>query len=270
MNRIPGFAIPCRDMCQRYFYFDGWLPDTVLAMNVSPFCRDEREEALRELQQKIGQAFLDSDRMAFRKNLDPYFKEVACSADGHPDTAVYLLLLCHHMVQDKLERTGVNQDERHTFLLEKARNAADYRALTEMFQRELDIQYDALSSKVKKESQKDILKVIAYIDNHYKENLTLEVLARHIHMNTFYFSSYFKKHMGLNFKDYLNKIRIQHAVTLLITTDKRSYEIAEEIGFKDTRYFNEVFSRIYGKTPTAYRREFLNGRQTLNRDTGGK
>ena len=47
-----------------------------------------------------------------------------------------------------------------------------------------------------------------YIAAHYRENLTLEVLAKHIHMNPFYFSSYFKKQVGQNFKDYLNRVRM--------------------------------------------------------------
>lgn len=42
---------------------------------------------------------------------------------------------------------------------------------------------------------------------------------------------------------------MEHALELLLNSDKRSYEIAEEVGFKDYRYFNEVFSRYYGKTP---------------------
>lgn len=85
---------------------------------------------------------------------------------------------------------------------------------------------------------------------------TLEVLAKHIHMNPFHFSSYFKKQVGQNFKDYLNRVRMEDALELLLNSDKHSYEIAEEVGFKDYRYFNEVFSRYYGKTPAAYRKSF--------------
>lgn len=113
-----------------------------------------------------------------------------------------------------------------------------------------------MAGQVKKNEHKDIQKVTDYIAAHYRENLTLEVLAKHIHMNPFYFSSYFKKQLGQNFKDYLNRVRMEHALELLLNSDKRSYEIAEEVGFKDYRYFNEVFSRYYGKTPAAYRKSF--------------
>ncbi len=45
-----------------------------------------------------------------------------------------------------------------------------------------------------------------------------------------------------------------HAMELLLTTDKKSYEIADSVGFKDNRYFTELFSKRYGKTPAAYRK----------------
>ena len=57
----------------------------------------------------------------------------------------------------------------------------------------------------------------------YDENLTLEVLAGEVHMNPYYFSSFFKKNAGENFKDYLSRIRVQHAVSLLVSTDMKAY-----------------------------------------------
>ena len=77
--------------------------------------------------------------------------------------------------------------------------------------------------------------------------LTLEVLAGEIHMNPYYFSSFFKKNSGENFKDYLNKVRMKHAVGLLVSTDKKTAEIAAEVGFRDGRAFSELLSRIYGE-----------------------
>ncbi len=98
------------------------------------------------------------------------------------------------------------------------------------------------------------MKAKDYIEKHYMDNLSLNVLAEEIHMNPYYFSSFFKKHAGENFKDYVNKVRISHAVSLLLSTDKKTYEIAMETGFRDARSFSEVFSRIYGETPSSYKK----------------
>ena len=89
-------------------------------------------------------------------------------------------------------------------LLDAARETADYPALEALFKKSLEELYGQMAGQVKKNEHKDIQKVTDYIAAHYRENLTLEVLAKHIHMNPFYFSSYFKKQLGQNFKDYLN------------------------------------------------------------------
>lgn len=70
----------------------------------------------------------------------------------------------------------------------------------------------------------------------------------------YYFSSFFKKNAGENFKDYVNKVRLNHAMGLLVTTDKKTYEIADLVGFRDARAFSELFQRTYGETPASYRR----------------
>lgn len=262
MNEVPTYTQPCWDACRRYFYFDGWLPDTVLVMDQSPFGNaSEYSSRLHALQEEIAATFLEPDRTACTAAIDNYLDTVARAADGRADTAVYHLLVCRRMVQDKLERSGVPCAGGSGELMDAAREAADYRALTVLFCRSLDELYDRVAGQVRKNEHKDIHKVTAYIAEHYRENLTLEVLAKHIHMNSFYFSSYFKKQVGQNFKDYLNRVRMEHAMELLLSTDKRSYEIADEVGFRDYRYFNEVFSRYYGKTPAAYRKEFLAGKE---------
>ena len=76
-------------------------------------------------------------------------------------------------------------------------------------------------------------------------------------MNPYYFSSFFKKNAGENFKDYVNKVRISHGVSLLLSTDLKIYEIAMETGFGDARSFAEAFSRVYGETPASYKKRVL-------------
>ena len=93
-----------------------------------------------------------------------------------------------------------------------------------------------------------------YIDRHYMENLSLNVLAEEIHMNPYYFSSFFKKNTGENFKDYVNRIRIENALPMLLNADMKTYEIAQKVGFGDIRVFNAAFQKIYLETPGSYRK----------------
>lgn len=257
MKDVPTYTRPCRDACQRYFYFEGWLPSTIFPMDHSPFeDTDEATTDLHTLQEKIAASFVE-DHEVCNTAVEQYLEVVAHAADGRSDTAMYYLLVCRRMVQDKLERSGVHCAGGTKELMDVAREASDYRALTDLFRSSMDELYSQMAGQVRKNEHKDIHIITAYIADHYRENLTLEVLAKHIHMNSFYFSSYFKKQVGQNFKDYLNRVRMEHAMELLLSTDKRSYEIADAVGFRDYRYFNEVFSRYYGKTPAAYRKAFL-------------
>lgn len=101
----------------------------------------------------------------------------------------------------------------------------------------------------------EIARIKSYIESHYMENLTLESMAAYVNMNSYYFSSYFKKNTGDNFKNYLTHIRMKEAVKLLANTDYKAYEVAHAVGYKNVRQFNENFKAKYGKSPNAYRRE---------------
>ena len=59
----------------------------------------------------------------------------------------------------------------------------------------------------------------------------------------------------MNFKAYLTEIRMAEAAQLLINTDCKAYEIAERVGYRNVRQFNENFKGKYGKSPNEYRKE---------------
>ena len=142
-------------------------------------------------------------------------------------------------------------------LLKQGRSCQNYEQMKVFFREYLEGYLSLLRDMMESSEKKDIVYAKAYIEEHYKENLSLEVLAGIVHMNPYYFSSFFKKQAGENFKDYVNKVRISHAVPLLLSTDMKAYEIAMETGFRDARAFTEVFSRIYGETPSSYKKRVL-------------
>ena len=67
-----------------------------------------------------------------------------------------------------------------------------------------------------------------------------------------YFSSLFKKETGTNFINYLTQARIHKAKTLLCCTSKMVYEVAYEVGFRDYRYFSQIFKKYTGQTPREF------------------
>lgn len=93
------------------------------------------------------------------------------------------------------------------------------------------------------------------IRENYRENLTLKDLGKKYFINAAYLGQTFKKQYGESFKDHLNRIRIEAAEELLLYSDKKIYEIAAEVGYKDMDYFINKFIALKGCTPAKFRRQ---------------
>jgi AraC-like DNA-binding protein len=98
-----------------------------------------------------------------------------------------------------------------------------------------------------------ITKAKEFIRQHQNEALSLGQVARAVNTSTFYFCKMFKKVTGLNFTDYVARVRIEKAKNLLLNPNLRVSEIAYEVGFQSLTHFNRVFKKIVGQSPTRYR-----------------
>ncbi|MTB64765.1 response regulator [Streptococcus sp. zg-86] len=89
------------------------------------------------------------------------------------------------------------------------------------------------------------------------QDLSLKSLAQDLGFSSSHLSVVLKKELGLPFQDYLIQERMKRAKLLLLTTDLKIYEIAEQVGFEDMNYFSQRFKQIVGVTP----RQFKKGEQ---------
>ena len=104
------------------------------------------------------------------------------------------------------------------------------------------------------ESGNDIIrKAKQFIDKSYMdEDLSLKTVADEVGLSAPYLSAVFKREMHQNFSEYLTQVRIRHAKELLCCTSKLIYEVAYEVGFRDYRYFSQIFKKQTGQTPRAF------------------
>jgi AraC-like DNA-binding protein len=102
-----------------------------------------------------------------------------------------------------------------------------------------------------------IIRAKEYIHEHQTEELSLGQVAKAVNTSTFYFCKMFKKVTGINFTDYLSRVRIEKSKNLLLNPNLRVSEIAFEVGFQSLTHFNRVFKKILGQSPTEYRSQLL-------------
>lgn len=254
MSEIPVMFQKCCYL-KDYFFFEDQLHDSVLLVGEEVFVHKEEEGHFFKIRGWMIDMVIAQDEEGFQKSFSQFVKASCRRADGKKEDAFFYFCSAVRVLDEKFQNLALPRpayDEKS--LLQKARSCRSYRKLHEVFYKVIQEYFEMLKTNMAGGNNKDFLKAKIYIDRHYDENLTLEVLAKEVHMNPYYFSSFFKKNAGENFKDYVSRIRVLHAVSLLVSTDLKAYEIAMQVGFSDARVFSENFQRIYHETPNAYRK----------------
>lgn len=96
--------------------------------------------------------------------------------------------------------------------------------------------------------------IITYVEEHYRESISLQKISEQIGLGKEAFCRFFKRNMGMSFLQYLNEVRITHIYQDLVNTEDPISYIMENNGFTNQKLFNRTFKKIYGITPSAVRR----------------
>lgn len=107
-----------------------------------------------------------------------------------------------------------------------------------------------------KESLDTINKINGYLNDHYKEKITLTYLSEEFNYSVSYLSRLYKNTYGLNFIDIYDNLRINHSLNDLLQGNKTIQEISDEHGFEDVRSYVRAFKKINGTTPNEYRQKY--------------
>ncbi|WP_165628244.1 response regulator transcription factor [Streptococcus equi] len=113
---------------------------------------------------------------------------------------------------------------------------------------------EALQKLVDKPQQEGSEIKLAIQERLADSSLTLKSLSSQLGFSPNYLSVLIKKDLGLPFQDYLIQERLKKAKFLLLTTDLKVYEIAEQVGFEDINYFSQRFKQLVGMTPRQYKK----------------
>jgi two-component system response regulator YesN len=93
---------------------------------------------------------------------------------------------------------------------------------------------------------------VLYLKNHYGQGITVETVARELYVSPSHLMHLFKAELGKTFNECLSDCRIEKAKELLRDKKYKIYEVCEQVGYTDTRYFSQLFKRITGLSPREY------------------
>ena len=97
-----------------------------------------------------------------------------------------------------------------------------------------------------------INEVLNIIEKEYRENILVEEMARRFNITPEYLSTLFVRELGIKYTAYCTQVKIEHAKKLLRNSDMKIYEVAEQSGYMDVKYFCKVFKKYTGKSPKEY------------------
>jgi AraC-like DNA-binding protein len=104
-----------------------------------------------------------------------------------------------------------------------------------------------------------IQQVIAYVQEHFREPITLTDLSGRLGIDKAYFCRFFKQNMGISFLHYLNEVRLSHVYQDLLETDLPVADVMEQNGLTNQKLFNRTFKELYGCTPSSVRKHAPSG-----------
>jgi AraC-like DNA-binding protein len=140
-----------------------------------------------------------------------------------------------------------------------------YRAmlrLLSIFAQHLSILSNQLVVRREQDESVNMARTRQFIEKHQTEPLSLGRVAQAANISRHYFCKMFKKATGMNFIDYLSRVRVEKSKTLLLNPNSRISEVAFACGFQSMTNFNRAFKRIVRRSPTQFRKSLPKLRRT--------
>lgn len=155
---------------------------------------------------------------------------------------------CHRVGRHLLELCEASPFEKLHGLL----HVLNQLALSDEYE---DLHANGFTVEVMVEDEERIQRVYKHVQTHYREEITLETVAREANLSIPAFCRFFKKLTNQTFTNFVNEFRVANACKLLQESDRLISDICLECGFQNLAHFNKQFRRITGKTPTGFKRE---------------
>ncbi len=207
------------------------------------------DDAPANFMEALKAAVLNGDETKIGETLEAALHSAVCGATGLESLqdTVYML----DLLIDELSKTYGYRADRCIGLHRK------HNSLPGEIYEHYSAVYSELSRNtaeiVKAGTSKLVKEAVLYLNSRYSEDISLQSVADELSISRAYLSKIFKKETGVNFIDYISKVRINKAIELLKKTNLKIYEIAEKVGFKNAAYMSYCFKEHLGVSPMDFR-----------------
>jgi len=211
-------------------------------------------EYLEPLEAKFLACINSYSKEALEHSIQDIFR--ALQAKGEIDFSSYYEL-ANQLIQsffEKIEIQDSQGEQLKQFLLVNVQHCYTVGSLKNLLAKYMGAYLEHCLKVLETEPTKPIRKAKQYIDEHYSEKIVLEDIADIVGLNPVYFSTLFKNETGLNFSAYLINIRMEAAKDILRNSNETIAAVAAGVGYKDVRYFSQLFAKTIGIKPALYRK----------------
>jgi two-component system response regulator YesN len=209
--------------------------------------------------ERLFEALQGGDAEAAMEMCRTAFVRLAANGHANPDLikecAMLTLMKIKSRIRDYVDRRigSVLTDS----ALQAIPGCNTYTDLMAVLEARLRDVHDALSHARLDKTEMIVAECLRWIQENFKEDLTLERAAEHFFFNPSYFSTLIRSRTGSSFSDHVTEARMRRAKELLAENRLKIYEIAAECGYQDAKYFCRVFKKQSGMSPEAYKHTFF-------------
>lgn len=217
------------------------------------FSEDDLFSHYSQAMQQFLQSFLEQDSLK-AESLVADWLTIIRQNRYRPKVVKEWVLNLMHGIQNKLRSMEHFQTQFSVEVLLKTMEEIDTLAQLEQWMQQFMQEMIPLVSSIYLQSKHpEIMQARRYVQQHMDQKISLDEMAKLLHMNPSYFSRLFKKETGENFIEYITRIKMDRAKELLDWTGKSVEEISAEVGYENKSYFTKVFKASIGLTPGEYR-----------------
>lgn len=228
--------------------------------------REEKERLLQKVEecQKLADTLYCADEKNFAIEKERLYEALNTGDRTEAERVVYAVILS---IAFRFEADGIKLwdifGQKYNYV-DKIGRLEDIRSMKMWITNYLNWVMDYSTSKIDVLETDVIIKAKRFLADHYDDaELSLAKVAEHVGLNEKYFTNRFTKETGETFSNYLTQLRIQKAKELLRTTNFKSYEIAEMVGYHNVEHFTRMFKKETKITPTQYRKHGDKGNESI-------